>query len=435
MNRSENGEAATRPNFTFLMLGLIVPNQMNQHPTITARVDQLVEEMLRVDVDQSVFQEAASIVENVGLITPNQMNQHPTISALVDQLVEEMLRVNVDQSVFQEAASIVENTRSRRAMGKVNAVTGLRSLMSEFSLREDTINFDNTDASSKSTFDCKVNPPPGKIGYYRGKVDEDCIIGEKDPSRQICCNFDNDQVFLQIVLLMLDYADAHQNEGHVAPASYRQNLRNLLPPNIPNTPSPRVTIGQYLVSVEFYGLSDASVASVLRIGQQLFRKINTARITISQLRSLPVKETLESDWTFFVVVRNMDTLFPVGRNPLLAVKNASFHLIWHSFEDDHGDSGLAEFFTNVDGRRRQKLALMWSVRGPNKNIDFSNTVLALGGSNFRGEVKLSFVGRAGVVWPNITIQNQTFNNGLRVIVYWNGSSRKVIFKNDNQLLP
>ena len=77
----------TRPNFTFFMLGLIIPNQMNQHPTITA---------------------------------------------LVDQLVEEMLRLDVNQSVFQEAASIVENARSRRVMGKVNAVTGLRSLMSEF---------------------------------------------------------------------------------------------------------------------------------------------------------------------------------------------------------------------------------------------------------------------------------------------------------------
>lgn len=176
------------------------------------------------------------------------MDQYPTITALVDQLVEEMLRVGVDQSVFQEAADIVENARSRRAMGKVNAVTGLRSLMSEFNLREETINFENTDASSKSTIDCKVNPPPGKIGYYRGKFDEDCIIGEKDPSRQICCNFENDQEFLQIVLLMLDYADAHQDEGHVAPASYRQNLRNLLPPNIPNAPNPRVTINQDVVN-------------------------------------------------------------------------------------------------------------------------------------------------------------------------------------------
>lgn len=187
--------------------------------------------------------------------------------------------------------------------------------------------------------------------------------------------------------------------------------------------------------VTFEGLSDASVVSGLRIGQQLFRKVKLVMITISQLRSLSVKETLETDWTFMVYFQSPYTLFPVGKNPLLSVKNANFWFVdYRGFEVDSGDIVLADFFTKVEGRRRRKLILTWYVKESNENIDFSNTVLALGGSKFRGEVDVRFYTSPGAIWPNITIQNQTFDNGLRIIVNLNGSMRKVIFKNDNQLL-
>ena len=394
-------------------LGLIIPipKQMDKHPSISVLLGQIMEEV----------------------------DEHPRISVLVDQLMEEMQRLDVDQGVFmKEAARIYQGRRDRRAMKKVEDVPGLRSLVSEFNLGEDTKKFNRTDASSKSTYDCEVSRE-GKIGYYRGKYDENCIIGEKDASRPICCIFDDDQEFLQIILLMLDYADAHQDERHVAPASYRRSLRELLPPHIPNGPNPRVDIrGVMLIHCtsrtdEFTDLSDASIVNVLRVGEQLFdKKEKWAKVSISQLQRLSVKETLETNWKFIVSETQSPpryTLFPGGKNQLLAVKRAKFFFLQRTFAEDMGDTLLADFFTKVDGRQRHDLSLEWCLTRHNENIDFSNTLRTLSDSKFRGEVQIATNGHSN-------LSNQTFDNGLQIIVKERrgGNMVHIHFENDNELL-
>lgn len=368
-----------------------------------------------------------------------EMDEHPRISVLVDQLMEEMQRLNVDQGVFiKEAARIHQGRRDRRAMKKVEDVPGLRSLVSEFNLGEDTKKFNRTDVSSKSTYDCEVNRE-GKIGYYREKYDENCIIGEKDASRPICCIFDDDQDFLQIILSMLDYADAHEDEPDVAPDSYRRSLRELLPPHIPNGPSPRVDIYRYVLvlrcksnALTFTDLSDASIVNVLRVGEQLFdKKSKWAHLTMSQLQGLSIKETLETKWEFVVDVGEFSpqyTLFPGGKNQLLAVTKAELTFYYRTFEIDMGDTLLADFFTKVDGRQRHDLRLSWFLPSPNGN-DFSNTLRTLSDSKFRGEVLIAFGGHI------MNISNQTFDNGLQIIVEERERDRVHIhFQNDNELL-
>ena len=156
--------------------------------------------------------------------------------------------------------------------------------------RRSTASFTELDQQTRADTGCRTNCPPSHTCYPTGG--DGCVIGEKRPGRDHCCELDidnTDKAFLASVTHMHQFAGSDDTNRGTASEEYRADLGRIIPTDLssqmhsvfhePNE------IDFFFRFKESHNISESRRHQILRLGAKLFRVLKVRLLDDTTLLS------------------------------------------------------------------------------------------------------------------------------------------------------
>lgn len=283
--------------------------------------------------------------------------------------------------------------------------------------RKDAQSFVDTDRYRSTNLSCSTNCPPNHKCYPAG---DDCLLGERRPGRENCCQFDQTAVhllFVQVVAAMqrvalLNLAPTSNNRG---PASegFIHDLGRLIPANTQPPVGPTFiearNRNRAFVVLNFMFANDTGgwsipnpfLAELIRLGSKLFRGIvvylrdNTDLIDIID-RSVRDKSRvfIETMYTTVPVDIPVDIL-GAARN--IKVVRGDFHGVVPTLTEQRLFEILRHKLQHADDLESKAVMDVLYINDGQNQVRFNTVIEACNGTRFRGYILCRLLGLTNVI--------------------------------------
>lgn len=284
--------------------------------------------------------------------------------------------------------------------------------------RQDANEFASTDRYRSTHLSCSTDCPPNQICYPGG---DGCLIGERRPGRENCCQFDPTTVhllFVQVVAAMqrvaLFNSTAMNNNRGPASDGFIHDLGRLIPANtLPQigfnfleaqNRNRRFVVLNFIFAndpTSTMQIPDPSLVKLISLGSKLFRGISVYLRDNMDLIDTIDRSVRDKPGVF---IETLHTPVPVdipvdilcaARN--IKVKRGGFHGVVPTLTEQRLFEILRHKLQNSDNNLESKAVIdVLYINDGQGEVDFDTVIAACNGTRFRGYIMCRLMGLTNV---------------------------------------